>query len=106
MTQKRDAGRHHGIRHFTPRRHSQPAIVQPCAFIGFSPEHFVLADVKHHARMHLAITLQPDRDRPVGHAVQKIGGAVQRINDEAVCPVAAFDHTALFHEEAIAGTFF
>ena len=37
------------------------------------------------------------------NAVQEIGGAVERIDDEAVGAVGALDLAALLHQEAVAG---
>ena len=52
----------------------------------------------------LAVALERDGDGEDGNAVQKVGGAVEGIDDPAMGGIGAFDLAALLHEEAVAGT--
>src|SRR6266404_2522920 len=56
------------------------------AFLG--PEQFVGYGLVDDASHDLAVPLQADRDGEVRHAVQKVGGAVERIDDPAMAAIA------------------
>ncbi len=47
--------------------------------------------------------LQPDADRPVRHAVQEVGGSVQRVDDPAPGPVLRPGGAGFLHQEGVAG---
>ncbi len=46
------------------------------------------------------LACERDRDREMRHAVQEVGGAVERIHDPGVVGIAARDGAALLHQEA------
>ena len=71
------------------------------AFLG--GEEIVGDGIVDHARHHLAFALQPDGDGEMRNAMHEIGGAVDRIDDEAVGLVGAFDRAAFLAQKAIAG---
>src|SRR5262249_58149926 len=55
----------------------------PCPVALPAREDLALHDIVDHARRELAVLLERDRHREVRDAVQEVGGAVQRIDDEA-----------------------
>ena len=50
-----------------------------------------------------AFAFERDRDRKMRYAVQEVGSAVERIDDEGMGLVRAFTPAAFFAEKAIAG---
>ena len=65
-------------------RHPQPLIVEKGALAALGGEQLVIGGVVDDAGDHGAFALEPDRDRKVRDAVQKIQRAVERIDDPAV----------------------
>ena len=71
------------------RRDAQPPVVDEGAGALLGPEHLVADRLVDHAGDDLAVALERDRDGEERQAVQEIGGAVERIDDPAMAPVAA-----------------
>ena len=65
------------------------------ALAALGGEHLVAGRIVDQARHQLAVAFERDRDGEERDAVQEIGGAVERINDEAVGAVGAFHLAAL-----------
>ena len=68
----------------------------------FGHEQLILDRVENQSRHQLPVALQGDGNRKLGKPVQKIGGAVQGIDDPAMAFVWPFNGPFLFHHEAIA----
>src|SRR5690606_9288708 len=103
--ERRAAGKE-GVTHVIAARDAQAPIVEVSALAFLGPEQFVAHNVIDNARDQHAFALKPDRDGEMRDAVQKVGGAVERIDKPAIGFVGAFDDAALFHDEAIAGARF
>ena len=69
----------------------------------FGGEEIVGDGIVDQARHHLAFALQPDGNGEVRNAVHKIGGAIDRIDDEAVGTVGALHRAAFLAQKAITG---
>src|SRR4051812_16529765 len=82
---------------------AQAPIVQKRALAFFGHEHVVDHRIEHDCGDKLPFTLQGNGDGEMRNAVQKIGGAVQRIDNEAVRLVRSVNQTRLFSEDGIAG---
>ena len=66
------------------RGHAQALVVEIGAVALFGDEHLVGDRIEDHGRDELALALQRDRDGEMRNAVQEVGGAVERIDDEAM----------------------
>ncbi len=105
---ERNAGGEHRLAEFTPGGYTQPAFVDERAGALLRPEHLVGGGSIDHAGVDLrrAVGLaafQADADRPVRHAVQEIGRAVQRIDHPAPRPVFRARGTGFLHQEGVSG---
>ncbi len=100
----RDAGRDERIGEVLARGNAHPAaVVEVGALALLGGEHLVRDRVVDDAGNYLAFALQPDGDGEQRHAVQEVGGAVERVDDPAMGLVVADDLAALLHQEAVAG---
>ena len=97
-----DAGADEGVGKLRPCRHPEAAVVEESALALLGGENFVRRRVEDQSRHEFALALERDRDGEVGNAVQEVGGAVERIDDEAVGAIGAFDLAALLEEKAVA----
>ena len=97
------AGDDDAIGELGSRRDPDAAVVEKGALAALRGEQLVAGGVVDQAGDELAVALERDGDREQRDAVEKIGGAVERIDDEAMGAVGAFDLAALLHEEAVAG---
>jgi hypothetical protein len=82
--------------------HPQPLVVEEGALAAFGGEKLVRHRIVHEPGDDRAFPFEPDRNRKMRNAVQKIQRAVERIDDPAVRLVAAFARTAFLAEKAIA----
>src|SRR6185437_14080955 len=98
-----NAGADQRLGEMPTRRDAQPAVVMEGAGALLRPEHLIAHRLVDHAGDDLSVALQPDRDGEMRDAVQKIGGAVQGIDDPAVMRVAAGFAAAFLHQEAVSG---
>src|SRR6266536_1726170 len=73
----------------TARRHPQASIVHECAFAALGSVKLVGRRIVDEPGDDGAVARQRDRDRELRHAVQEIGGAVERIDDPAMGLVGA-----------------
>ena len=100
---KGDARRHHAVGQIAACRHPQALVVEESAFALLGVIHLIGDGVEHQASDNFAVHFEPDGNGEMRNAVQEIGGAVDRIDDEAVIGVAAGDNSGLLGEEGIAG---
>jgi choline dehydrogenase len=98
---ERDAGGKQTLDHGPSARHPQAAIVHPRPGTLFSPVQFVLGRVKDHTRNDFALVFQTDGNRPMRQAVQKVGCAVQRIDDPATGGVGPLTAAGFLAQPAI-----
>src|ERR1022692_100480 len=66
-------------------------------------EHLVVRRIVDQAGNNRVLALERDRDRELRNAVQKIGGAVERVDDPAVRLVGALARTSFLAEKAVTG---
>src|SRR5439155_19670806 len=85
------------------RRDPEAPVVDIRAGALFGPEHLVAGRLVDETGDDLAVALQGDRDCEMRDAVEKIGRAVERVDDPAVMRVAAFAGAAFLEQEAVAG---
>src|SRR6516164_1415430 len=76
--------------------------VEKRALAAFGGIELVIGRVIDHARDHDALARQRDRDGKLRDAVQKIGGAVERIDDPGVGFVGALARAAFLADETVA----
>src|SRR5260370_1402028 len=105
LADMRDAGGAQGARRILAPRHAQAARagvgrVDEGAVALLRPEQLVGDRLVDDASDDLTLALQADRDGEVRYAVQKVRGAVERVDDPAVAAVA-LALAALFAEEAV-----
>src|SRR5215467_9947407 len=100
----RDAGADHRRRQLRPRRDPDAAIVEEGAFALLGGECLLICRIEDEPRHELALALERDRDGEDRNAMEKIGGAVERINNPVMGAIYARDVAALLHEEAVART--
>src|SRR5215469_3259430 len=67
----------------------------------FGDKKLVTDRIEDKAGNDLLFSLQSDRDGELGNAVQKIGGAIQRVDDESVSLVGAINGPRLLDEKSI-----
>ena len=77
-------------------------LVEEGALAALGGEHLVVRRIVDQTGDYDALTLQRDGNRELRNAVQKIGGAVERIDDPAMALVGALALPAFFAEKAIA----
>jgi hypothetical protein len=77
------AGGKNRLDHRAAPGNPQPGFVHEAAEALFGVKQFVLGGIEHHPGDDLALVFQRDRHRPMRQPVQKVGGAVERINDPA-----------------------
>src|SRR6516162_9901836 len=85
-------------------RHAQPAIIQEGALAALGGEQLITDGIVDDAGNDRALALERNRDREMRDAVQKVQGAVKRIDDPAMGLVRAFVAAAFLAEEAVART--
>src|SRR5262245_11682391 len=84
------------------RSDTNALIIQERALALFGHEHFIACRIVDQAGNHGAVALERHRNCEVGDAVQKIGGAVERIYDPHMTLVSAFATATFFTEKTIA----
>ena len=94
------------IRKGRPSRHAQALGAGESAGAFFGMKHFIQDRVINNARHDLLVPFETDRNRPVGDAVQEIGGAVEGVDDPAEAFVLAFKLAAFLQQEAVGRTRF
>ncbi len=99
----RNAGGDHAIGELGPGRDPDAPVVEIGALAALGGKGLVVGRAVDQTRHQLAVALERDRDGEMRDAVQEIGGAVERIDDEAVGAVGALDLAALLEQEAVAG---
>ena len=81
----RDAGGDHRRRELGPGRDPQAAaVVEIGALAPLGGEGLLIGGIVDQARDQLALALERDGDGEDRHAVQEVGGAVERIDDPAM----------------------
>src|SRR6201996_5956762 len=100
----RQAAGDHAFIEFAPAGDAQPLVVEKRALAAFGGVELVIGGIVDDACDHRAFALKRDRDRKLRNAMQKIGGAVERIDDLGVGLVGALARAAFLADEAIAGT--
>ena len=103
FAQEGQAGGDHRRGQFLAGRDAQALVVVIGAMALFGGVEVVGDGIEHHARHKLAFALQPDGDGEVRNAVHEVGGAVDRIDDEAVGGIGALQHAAFLAQETVAG---
>ena len=81
---------------------AQPLVVEEGALAALGDVEFVVGGIVDHAGDDGALALQADRDREMRNAVQKIGSAVERIDDPGVALVGAFAGAAFLADKTVA----
>ena len=85
------------------RGDAQALVVEKGAVTLLGHEHLVGDRIEDDGRDELAFALQRDGDGEMRNAVQEVGGAVERIDDEAVGFVGPFDDARFLDQEGVAG---
>src|ERR1700687_3838546 len=78
-------------------------LVQERALAAFGDKHLVVGRIVDQAGDDRALALKRDRDGELRNAVQKIGGAVERIDDPGVALVGALALAAFLADKAVTG---
>src|ERR1051326_3233634 len=99
----RQTGADNRLGELPTRRYSEPAVVQIGAGALLGPIHLVAGRLVDHPGDDFAVAFERDRDREMRDAVQKIGRAIEGIDDPTVARVAARDLAPSFEQEAVAG---
>ncbi len=81
---------------------AQALIVEEGALAALGDVKLVIGRIIDQAGDHGAFALQADRNRELRNAVQKIRGAVERIDDPGVALVVAFADAAFLADKAVA----
>ena len=100
----RDAGDDHAVGELGPCRHPDAPIVEEGALAALGGEHLVACRIVDEAGDQLAVAFERDGDGEERDAVQEVGGAVERIDDEAMGAVGAFHLAMLLEQKAVAGS--
>ncbi len=77
-------------------------LVKERTFAPFGNEHFLVRRIVDQTRYHGFFALECDRNGELWNAMQKIGGAIERIDDPGVGFVGALAMAAFFAEKAVA----
>src|SRR5437879_12619680 len=77
-------------------------LVQIGAFTSRGSEEFFCDRLINHSHHQLSILLKSNRDRKARVAMGKIGGAIERIDDPAMAPVALLS-ASLFRHDSVLG---
>ena len=99
----RQAAGDHGFGEPLPAGDADALFVEEGALAALGDEEVVIGRVVDQAGDDDAVAFERDRNREVRDAVQKISGAVERIDDPALGLVAAFAGAAFLAEEAVIG---
>src|SRR5581483_1782285 len=83
--------------------HAQAAVVEEGALAALGGEQLVIGGIVDEAGDDRVLALERDRDAEMRDAVQEIGGAVERVDDQAMRLVGAFVAAAFLAEKAVAG---
>ncbi len=86
-----------------PSGDADALVVEESALAAFGDEQVVVGGIVDEAGDDRAVALERDRHREMRNAVQKIGRAVERIDDPAMGFVGAFVRAAFLAEEAVIG---
>ena len=100
----RDAGDDDAVGKLGPRRDPDAPVVEEGALAALGGEHLVAGRIVDEASDQLAVAFERDGDGEERDAVQEIGGAVERIDDEAVGAVGAFHLAMLLEQKPVART--
>ena len=104
----RNAGADQALAEVAARRHAKPRILKPGAAALLGPiavvgQRLVDQSVSDFRIAVGLLVLDRDRDREMGHAVQEVGGAVERIDDPPRLVGIAGDFAAFLEQEAPVG---
>ena len=100
---ERYAGGEQAIFELPAARYPEPPPVEKCPRSFFGPEHFVMDRRIDDPGEGFAVPFEGDGDGEVGNAVEKIGGAVQGIDDPPVGSIGAVNRAAFLHQKAVGG---
>jgi hypothetical protein len=95
-----NAGRNQRIRQVTPCRHPQALVLQPGALALLGPEAFVGQRLVDQAGDDLTAILDRDRDGEMGQSVEKVGRAVERVDQPARLVGVASDGAGFLEQHA------
>src|SRR6516164_8498889 len=87
----RDAGPDHRRRQLRPRRDPDAAVVVVGAFALLGGECLLICRIEDEPRHELSLALERDRDGEDRNAMEKIGGAVERIDNPTMGTICARD---------------
>ena len=76
-------------------------LVKECTFAPLGNEHFFVRRIVDQTRHHGCFTLKRDGDCELWNAMQKVGGAIERIDDPCMGFVSALAVATFFTEKAI-----
>ena len=102
LAEMRDAAADQRFRQLVAAGDAQTPVVEVGALSPLGDEHVVDGGIVDDTGDDLPLPHQGDRDAEDRDAVEKIGGAVERIDVPGVALVGALDRAALFHHEAVA----
>src|ERR1700735_2298877 len=91
------------LRQPLPSGDADSLIVQEGAFAALGAKHIVVGGIIDQAGDDRTAALERDRDREVRNAVQKIGCAIEWVDDPAMGLIAAFMGADFLAEEAVIG---
>src|SRR3977135_413878 len=95
----RQPARDHAFVELLASGDAQPLVVEEGALAALGDIEIVVGGIVDQAGNDHALALQPDRNRELRNAVQKIGGAVERIDDPGMALVGAFAGTAFLADK-------
>ena len=95
-------GDDHAVGELGPCRDPEAPVVEEGALAALGGEHLVAGRIVDEAGDQLAVAFERDRDGEERDAVQEVGGAVERIDDEAMGAVGALHLAVLLEQEAVA----
>src|SRR5690606_33276950 len=103
-TKMRHAGGDHAVGELVTGCNTQTTVIEECPATALSGIKFIAGRIINYPGNHLSLTLKRDRNSENRNTVQKVCGAIKRINDPAVLAVFAFNSAAFFHQEAVIRT--
>ena len=101
--QRRNSTGNQRVGKIAPRGDAQPRVVEIGALAALGDVEIVGCGIVDEARDKLAVALEFDGNREDRQAVQKVGGAVERIDMPGMRFVGALDKARFFHDETVAG---
>src|SRR3990172_10903224 len=81
MGGERETGAEQGVFKLGDAAHAYAAVVQLRAAAARGGEEFIARRVEHHRLVQAVFMFERDGNAEVGQAVQKVGGAVERVDD-------------------------